>query len=108
MQNALMSPVIRKGDMVEVIGGREKGKTGKVSMVLRDSHRVVLEKLNLVKRHSKPSQKSPQGGIVEKEAPLSYSNVLLLCPKCDRGVRVGRKTVGGKKLRVCKKCGEAI
>src|SRR4051812_29575112 len=108
MQTTLTNPVIRKGDMVQIIAGREKGKTGKVLSVLRDKSRVVVEKLNTVKRNTKPSQKNPQGGILEKEASLSYSNVLLLCPKCNRGVRTARKLDGDKKLRVCKKCGESI
>lgn len=104
----LKSPGIRKGDMVQIIAGREKGKTGRVMKVLPDSGRITIEKLNLVKRHSKPNQKSPQGGILDKEAPMSYSNVLLLCPKCNRGVRFGVKVAGEKKTRLCKKCGEAI
>lgn len=108
MQTTSIKPVIKKGDMVQIIAGREKGKTGKVLRVLPDVSRIVVEKLNIVKRHSRPTQKNPQGGIVEKEAALHYSNVLLLCPKCNRGVRVGRKVTGDKKLRVCKQCGEAI
>lgn len=108
MQTTKANPTIRKGDMVQIIAGREKGKTGKVLRVVRDSNRIVVEKLNVVKRHSRPTQKNPQGGIVEKEAPLSYSNVLLLCPKCNRGVRVARKVEGDKKIRVCKKCGGTL
>lgn len=104
MQTVKVNPTIRKGDMVQIIAGREKGKTGKVLKVLRDANRIVVEKLNVVKRHTRPSQKNPQGGIVEKEASLAYSNVLLLCPKCNRGVRVARKIEGGKKIRSCKKC----
>ena len=99
---------IRKGDMVQIMAGREKGKTGKILRVTRAPNRVLVEKLNLVKRHTKPSQKAPQGGIVEKEASLNYSNVLLLCPKCNRGVRTGCKISGEKKLRICKKCGESL
>ena len=108
METVSWKPMIRKGDMVQIIAGREKGKTGKVLSVLRGSQRVTVEKLNLVKRHTRPTQKSPQGGIVEKEGSLSYSNVLLFCPKCNKGVRTGRKGTGEKKLRVCKKCGETI
>src|SRR5579871_2680952 len=104
----LNNPGIRKGDMVQIIAGREKGKTGRVMKVMPDSGRITIEKLNLVKRHTKPNQKSPQGGIVDKEGSLSYSNVLLLCPKCNRGVRFGIKMAGEKKTRLCKKCGEAI
>ena len=108
MQTIQTAPSIRKGDTVQIITGREKGKTGKILMVQRANNRVVIEKLNLVKRHTKPTQKSPQGGIVEKEGSISYSNVLLLCPKCNRGVRTGVKFQGDKKLRICKKCGESI
>lgn len=108
MQAELKNPTIKKGDMVQIIAGRENGKTGKVLEIVRNRHRIVVEKLNIVKKNSKPSQKSPQGGIVEKEASLHYSNVLLLCPKCNRGVRVSWKTQGEKKTRECKKCGSAI
>ena len=99
---------IKKGDMVQIIAGREKGKTGKVLQVLKEKNSIVVEKLNLVKRHTKPTQSNPQGGISEKESPLNYSNVLLLCPKCNKGVRVGAKVSGGKKTRVCKKCGQTV
>lgn len=99
---------IKKGDMVQIIAGRERGKTGKVARILRLKDRLVVEGLNMVKRHTKPSQKNPQGGIIEKESPLHYSNVLLLCPKCNRGVRVAVSTKGDKKIRSCKKCKTAI
>lgn len=113
---------LRKNDQIEVIAGREKGKTGKILKVDLKSGRVTIEKVNMVKRHVKPSQKHPQGGIIEKELPLHYSNVLLMCPKCNRGVRHGRKMVAkaagkGKKagaetaqvkVRVCKRCNEII
>ena len=108
MQVSEFDSSIRRGDMVQVIAGREKGKTGKILRFVRGSGRVVVEKINLVKRHTKPTQKSPQGGIVEKEASLHISNILLLCPKCNRGVRIGRKISGEKKLRLCKKCGEEL
>jgi large subunit ribosomal protein L24 len=97
---------IRRGDQVIVIGGKEKGKRGRVLTLDIAKQRVTIEKVNLVKRHTKPSQKQPQGGIVEKEGGLHVSNVMLLCPKCDKGVRTTFK-VGGekKKLRYCRKCG---
>jgi large subunit ribosomal protein L24 len=109
---------LRKNDQVEVIAGREKGKTGKILKVDLKSGRVTVEKLNLVKRHTKPTPKSA-GGIVEKELPLHYSNVLLLCPKCNRGVRHGHKLEDKSesksktgahqaKVRVCKRCGESL
>lgn len=109
---------IRRDDMVEVIAGREKGKSGKVLRVSRKTGRVTIEKVNLVKRHVKPSQKNPHGGVLEKESSLHYSNVLLMCPKCNRGVRHGNKVVEQKakkggtaqkvKIRVCKRCGETL
>jgi large subunit ribosomal protein L24 len=119
MQNTEQSKfTLRKNDQVQVIAGREKGKTGKVLKVDVKNGRVVVEKINLVKRHTKPSQQSPQGGIVEKELGLHYSNVLLMCAKCNRGRRHGVKLVDktGKKgastkqvkIRVCKKCGESL
>src|SRR5688500_3295280 len=82
---------IRKNDMVQVIAGREKGKTGRVLRVFSKTARVLVEKTNMVKRHVKPSQQNPQGGLTEKESPVHYSNVQLMCPKCNRGVRHGHK-----------------
>jgi large subunit ribosomal protein L24 len=99
---------IRKNDQVQVIAGREKGKSGKVLKINTKTGRITVEKINMVKRHTKPSQASPQGGILEKELPLDYSNVLLMCAKCDRGVRHAKKIVGDKKVRVCKKCGTSL
>lgn len=124
LNSSLFKMSIRKNDQVQVITGREKGKRGKVLRVLPKSGRVLVEKVNLVKRHIRPTQKNPQGGVIEKEAPLHYSNVLLLCPTCNRGVRHGVKvdTKGkepkGKKtspkdgklskVRICKRCGEVL
>ena len=109
---------LRKNDHVQVIAGKEKGKTGKILKVDAKNGRVVIEKINMVKKHMKPSQQNPQGGIVEKELPLHYSNVLLMCPKCNTGRRHGIKLMdkapkkGAKavkvKARVCKKCGESL
>lgn len=104
---------IRKNDQVQVIAGREKGKSGKVLQVNSKTGRVTVEKVNLVKRHVRPTQQNPQGGILEKELSLHYSNVLLLCPKCNRGVRHGHKWVEKNanqqlKVRVCKRCGETL
>ncbi len=100
--------LVKKGDMVKVIAGREKGKTGKILKTVVDKDRVVVEKINLVKRHRKPDAKG-KGGIVEKEAPLHISNVMYLCSKCDAGVRVGYRVLDdGKKVRVCNKCKEIL
>jgi len=97
---------VRRGDNVAVISGKEKGKRGKVLRVLTKKDRVVVERLMMVKRHTKPSQKVPQGGIVEKEGSIHISNVALWCEKCAAPRRSGIKlNEAGGKLRVCKKCG---
>jgi large subunit ribosomal protein L24 len=100
---------IRKNDIVKVITGREKGKVGRVLKVDRESGRIVVEKLNMVKRHIKPGKTHPQGGIVEKEAPLAFSNVLVMCDKCNKPTRIGMmQDPGGKRARVCKRCGDVL
>lgn len=100
---------VRKNDLVQVIAGKEKGKTGKVLQVFFKRDRVLVEKVNFIKRHSRPSAKTRQGGIIQKEAPLHVSNVLLICPKCNQGKRMGSKILeDGKKALVCKSCGEVI
>ena len=100
---------VRRGDTVGVIAGKERGKRGKVLRVLRDSNRVVVEHLNMIKRHQRPTQKLRQGGIIEREGPLAASNVLLVCGRCDRPVRTGTRILGdGRKVRVCKRCGESV
>lgn len=96
---------IKKGDMVMILSGRERGKTGKVLEILTKKERVLVERLNRVKRHLKPQQKSKQGGILEKEAPLALSVVMLLCPKCNKGVRTTTQLAkDGTKARVCVHC----
>lgn len=100
---------IRKDDQVMVVSGKEKGKTGKVTRVNPDKATVIVEKLNVIKRHQKPSQKYKHGGIIEKESPIAVSNVMILCEKCKGPVRVGRKLLeGDKKVRFCKQCGEVL
>jgi large subunit ribosomal protein L24 len=99
---------VRKDDMVQVIAGddAEKGKAHKVLRVLPDVGKVVVEGINKVYKHVKPSQRSPQGGRLSKEMPIDASNVLLFCPTCRRGVRIGRRyEANGAKVRFCKKCG---
>jgi large subunit ribosomal protein L24 len=99
---------LKKGDMVKVISGKEEGKTGKILKTIRDRNKVVVEKLNIVKRHKRPDAKG-KGGILEKEGPIDASNVMYLCSKCDIGVRVGYKILeDGGKVRVCKKCHEIL
>jgi large subunit ribosomal protein L24 len=98
---------IKKNDKVEVIAGKEKGKTGKVLKVLRDKNRVLVEKVNMIKRHTRPSPTTGQGGIVEKEASLHISNVMLICGKCTAPTRIKRtQAPDGTWVRTCKKCGE--
>ncbi|MFN7955495.1 MAG: 50S ribosomal protein L24 [bacterium] len=100
---------VRKGDTVEVGAGKDRGKRGKVLRVLAKKDRVVVEGVNFAKRHTRPSQKARQGGIVEKEMPLHVSNARVVCPRCSKATRIGRKReVGGGATRVCKSCGEAI
>jgi large subunit ribosomal protein L24 len=94
--------------MVKVSVGKEKGKTGKIMKIISEKNKVVIEKLNFMKKHQRPDAKG-KGGIVEKEGPLQMSNVMFLCSKCDKGVRVGYKILDdGKKVRICKKCREIL
>ena len=100
---------IKKGDMVKVLSGKERGKTGKVLRVLQDKDAVIVERLNMVKRHTKPRGPQHPGGIVEKEASIHASNIMILCDKCNAPVRIGRKILGdGKKIRICRRCNEAL
>ena len=99
---------LKKGDTVKVIAGKEKGKTGKILSTIPGKERVVVEKINLIKRHKRPDAKG-KGGIVEKEGPIHVSNVMYLCDKCGSGVRIGFKILDdGKKARVCAKCHETL
>ncbi len=100
---------IKKNDTVMVISGDEKGKKGRVRSVLSKENRLLIESLNMIKRHMKPSKKYSQGGIIEKEAPVHRSNVMLVCPKCDKPTRIGLNILeNGKKIRLCKQCGEVV
>jgi large subunit ribosomal protein L24 len=100
---------VRRGDTVGVIAGRERGKRGKVLRVLMDKGRVLIEHVNMVKKHQRPTQKLRQGGIIEREGPLALSNVLLVCARCDKPARTGIKFLAdGRKVRTCKRCGESI
>lgn len=100
---------VKKGDMVQVITGKSAGKKGKVLQVIPKKGRVVVEGVNIVKRHTKPTQSAPQGGIVEKEAPVASSNVMLFCNKCNNPTRINKKVLeNGNKVRICNKCGEVL
>ena len=92
-----------------VIAGRERGKTGKVLRVLPERSVAIIERMNLVKRHARARGPQQPGGIVEKEAPIHISNLMVMCDKCNAPVRVGRKVLAdGEKTRVCRRCGEAL
>ena len=98
---------IKKGDQVIVLSGDDKGKTGEVVKAMPKEGKVVVQGVNLVKRHTKPSQTTP-GGIVTKEAPISVSNVAIVDPKSNKASKIGYKEVDGKKVRVARKSGEVI
>jgi ribosomal protein L24, bacterial/organelle len=100
---------VKKEDKVVILSGKDKGKEGKVKESQPKKDRVIVEGVNMVSRHSKPSQKSPQGGIVRKEAPVHASNVMLVCPSCKKPTRIQKKELADKSFaRACKKCGELI
>ncbi|MDA8139419.1 MAG: 50S ribosomal protein L24 [Desulfobacteraceae bacterium] len=100
---------LKKEDKVKIIAGKDKGKVGKVLKVDRKKERVLVENINIIKRHQRPSAQNRQGGIVESEAPIHWSNVMLLCNKCVKPVRIKMQQLDdGKKVRVCRKCNEQI
>lgn len=99
---------VKKGDKVQVISGKDKGKQGVILAAFPKNNRVLVEGVNIVKKHSKPTQANPQGGIIEKEAPIHVSNVMALDPKTGVPTRVGYQLVDGKKVRIAKKSGELL
>ena len=100
---------IKKDDKVKVIVGKDQGKIGKVLKVDRKKSRILVEKINMVKRHSKPTNQNRQGGIIEKEMPIQWSNAMVMCNKCVSPVRIKMQRLeDGKKVRVCVKCNEAL
>jgi large subunit ribosomal protein L24 len=100
---------LRKDDTVMVIAGRERGKTGKVLRILPEKDRVLIERVNMVKRHVKPRGVQQPGGIQEKEASIHLSNVVPICGRCNKPTRVGnRRLADGGAVRICKRCGEAL
>jgi len=104
-----MGLTIKKDDTVVVITGKNKGKQGRVLAVIPRKNRVIVERVNIVKRHLKPSAKYREGGILEKEAPIHISNVMLLCPRCNKPTRIANRILDdGRKVRACKKCKEVI
>ena len=100
---------IKKDDKVKVIAGKDKGKIGKVLSLKRKKSRLIIENINMMKKHARPSAKHRQGGIIESESPVHWSNVMLMCSKCVTPVRIKMKRFeDGKKVRVCRKCNEII
>jgi large subunit ribosomal protein L24 len=100
---------IKKDDTVEVISGKDKGKKSKVLRVILKENKVVVDNINVVKKHQKPTQQMREGRIMEQPKPIDISNVMLICPNCDQKARVGFKFLeDGSKVRYCKKCGEVV
>lgn len=100
---------VKKGDKVRVLSGKDKGKEGVILRSLPQKQRVVVEKVNMIKKAMRPTQQNPQGGIATMEAPIHVSNVMLVCPKCGQASRTSKRVnEAGKKVRVCKKCGKDI
>ena len=105
---------VKTGDTVKVISGDDKGATGKVQKVFPETGRIIVEKVNMVKKHQKPRGQGMPGGIIDKEAPIDASNVMIVCPKCGKPAKMGHKFVDGegkasrRKVRVCKECNATI
>jgi len=100
---------VKKGDIVVVITGKSVGKKGKVLAVEQEEQKVIVEGVNKAKRHTKPSKKMQRGGIIEKEAPVASSNVMIFCSRCNKPTRIGKKMLDNDtKVRACKKCGEVL
>lgn len=100
---------IKKDDKVKILSGKDKDKIGKVLKVFNKKNRVLVENINIVKRHTKPNMQNRQGGIIESEAPIHWSNVMLMCNKCMTPIRIKMQHLeDGKKIRICGKCNEII
>ena len=100
---------IKKEDKVKIIAGKDKGKIGRILKIDRKKSRVLVENINMMKRHVRPNAQNRQGGIVEREAPIHWSNVMLMCSKCMTPVRIRMQRLeDGKNMRVCRKCNEII
>jgi len=100
---------LKKDDQVEVIAGKDKGRVGKVLKILPAENKAIVERINMIKRHTKPTEMNQQGQIVEREAAIHVSNLQLICPECTKTGRIGKKILeDGTKVRFCKSCGESI
>jgi large subunit ribosomal protein L24 len=99
---------LRKGDEVEVLAGKDLGKRGAVMRVIPESGKVIVDRVNIAKKHQKPTKATMQGGIIDKEMPINASNVGLVCKSCSKPTRIGYRFDGEKKIRICRKCGGDI
>jgi len=100
---------VKKGDLVRVISGKDKGKEGKILRVIPKLNKVIVENVNIVKKHQRPTQQLREGGIIEQPSPIHVSKVMVVCPSCGRPTRVGYRILEeGKKVRICRKCNEII
>lgn len=109
MTRDLKKMKIKKNDQVKVMAGKDKGKTGKVLSAFPSQDKILVEGVNFVKRHSRKSQQNPQGGIIQKEAPIHISNLQILCPRCNKPTRTGASVLSdGTKSRYCKQCQEIL
>ena len=104
-----MGVLVRKNDKVRILSGKERGKTGRVLFIDKQKNRAIVEGLNLVRKMKRPDQQNQKGGILDIEAPINISNIMVVCPKCDKPGRVGKKVLEtGRKVRICGKCGEIL
>ncbi len=100
---------LKKDDQVEVTAGKDKGRVGKILKIMPAKNKAIVERINMIKRHTKPTDMNQQGQIVEREAAIHVSNLQLICPECTKTGRIGKKMLeDGTKIRVCKSCGESI
>ena len=99
---------VKKGDTVLVLSGKDKGKQGKILQAMPAKDKVIVEGVNRIKRHTKTNQKAPHGGIIEKEAPMFASTVMVVCQACSKATRVARKAITGQLARACQRCGGAF
>jgi len=95
---------LKKGDEVEVLSGKELGKRGDIMRVMPRENKVIVDRINLAKKHQKPTRSTMQGGIIDKEMPLDASNVGIVCKSCHKATRIGYRFEDGRKIRICRKC----
>ena len=105
----IMQTKIKKDDKVKVLTGKDKGKIGKVLKIVKKTNRAVIENINVVKVHQRPTQANPQGGIVDKNMPIHVSNLMIMCNSCIKPTRISMKLLeDGKRVRICKQCNQQI